>query len=206
VQAPTEDAFRALARSSPWLFTTLHFTVRRPRRPPVEAWLSRPGRLAVEVDGSRHVVTGVPYAKAVLTRGGTDATPWVVSPPRDHSPSRRPDGLVDRRPGRLDVDYDDPLWGSYDWVAMLDPVELSAGTRLRQLAATTRSGRETWWASAVGVDGYDPRCSCCPLLWGAESERLYAGDDAPVRPAGDYPDWLVGLDRATGVVVSCEPR
>ncbi|WP_076263200.1 hypothetical protein [Intrasporangium flavum] len=206
MQAPTEDAFRALAHSSPWLFTTLHLTVRRPLRSPVEAWLSRPGRLAVEVDGARHVVTGVPYGKAVLRGAGTEPEPWVASPPQDHTPRWRADGLVGRRPGRLEVDYDDPLWGSYEWVAMLDPVELSAGTRLRDLQATARAGRETWWALAVGVEGYDPRYSCCPLLWGAESERLYAGADAgPLRAADEYPEWLVGLDRATGVVVSCEP-
>ncbi|MER7071199.1 hypothetical protein [Terrabacter sp. NPDC000476] len=203
---PTDDEFRALARSSPWLFTTLHLTLRRPGQEPVEAWLSRPGRLAVEVGGRRHVVTGVPYAKVFYGGVGGRQPEWVVSPPQDHEPVRRADGLVAERPDRFEVDYDDPLWGSYDWVAMLDPVELATGTRLTGLQATTRKGRETWWAVAVGVEGYEPRCSCCPLLWGVESERQDAGASGrELRADVDYPEWLVGLDRGTGVVVSCEP-
>ncbi|HKX67320.1 MAG TPA: hypothetical protein VJN29_08860, partial [Intrasporangium sp.] len=112
---------------------------------------------------------------------------------------------VAARPAGLEVDYDDPMWQSYVWVAMLDPVELATGTRLTELAATERRGRETWWARAEAIAGYEPRCSCCPLLWGEVSDRLEFGDEG-VRPRGSYPDgWLVGLDRRTGVVVSSEP-
>ncbi|CAN7316718.1 hypothetical protein LJR027_001572 [Terrabacter sp. LjRoot27] len=205
MQAPTQREFRALARSSPWLFRTLHFTHHRGRGRAVEAWLSRPGRLAVvDADGRRHVSTGVPYARTSLTLDGSQPG-WRVSPPQDHEPRWRPDGLVERRPESFGVDYDDPLWGSYDWVAMLDPVELASGTRLTDLAATERHGRETWWAVAVGVEGYEPRCPCCPLLWGAESVLATGSPDTPLRPPEDYPEWLVGLDRQTGVVVSCAP-
>lgn len=109
------------------------------------------------------------------------------------------------RPRDPAIDYDDPMWQSYLWVAMLDPVELSTGTVLTDLAATTRHGRETWWARAVAVEGYEPRCSCCLILWSEVSDRLEFGE-AGVRPQRFYPDgWLVGLDRQTGVVVSSEP-
>jgi hypothetical protein len=40
----TEDSFRALARSSPWRWTTLHFA-HRAGFGEVEAWVKRPGRL-----------------------------------------------------------------------------------------------------------------------------------------------------------------
>jgi hypothetical protein len=116
---------------------------------------------------------------------------------------------VANRPSSVDVDYDDPMWQSFDWVAMLDPVELSTGTVLSDLAQSTRLGRSTWWAMARAVEGYAPRCSCCPLLWGEVSERLLhgeAGQTYAVPPGAAYPDaWLVGLDVQTGVVVSCEP-
>lgn len=58
---------------------------------------------------------------------------------------------------------------------------------------------------AVAVEGYDPRCPCCPLLFGAESVRATGTHGTPSRQLEDHPAWLVGLDRQTGVVVSCEP-
>ncbi|HKX67362.1 MAG TPA: hypothetical protein VJN29_09080, partial [Intrasporangium sp.] len=140
MRAPSADDFRALARSSPWLFTTLHFTHRPtdPRRVgPAEAWLQRPGLLRVEDENGAHVVTGVPYMRRRLATEGTSPE-WSVSPPDEHEPTRRPDGLVAARPAGLEVDYDDPMWQSYVWVAMLDPVELATGTRLTELAATER--------------------------------------------------------------------
>lgn len=207
VRAPSADDFRALARSSPWLFTTLHFTHRPTdlrRIGPAEAWLQRPGLLRVVDENGAHIVSGVPYTRARLATDGTSPE-WSVSPPQQHEPTRRLDGLVADRPAGPDVDDDDPMWQSYVWVAMLDPVELATGTRLSELAATERRGRETWWARAEAVEGYEPRCSCCPLLWGAVSDRIEFGADG-VRPRGSYPDgWLVGFDRRTGVMVSSEP-
>lgn len=164
---PSEDEFRALARSSPWLFRTVHFTRHHAHLATVEAWLSRPGRmLVVDAESGWHVSTGVPYTKAHLTLGGPvcDA---VVSPPQEHAPAWRSDGLV-----------------------------------------AARRGRTTWWAELVAVAGYQPRCSCCPLLWGAESERLDAaagGQAVPSVPEHPFPEsWLIGLDRQTGIVVSLE--
>ncbi len=208
VTAPSEDEFRALARSSPWRFSTLHFTHRRADGRVAEAWLSRPGRLRVVDEHGTHVESGVPYSKAALVSEGS-SPPWTPSPPQAHRPILRPDGLVASRPSAVDVDYDDPMWQSFDWVAMLDPVELSTGTVLSDLAQTARLGRSTWWAVARATEGYGPRCSCCPLLWGEVSERLLhgeAGQAYAAPPSSTYPDaWLVGLDVQTGVVVSCEP-
>jgi hypothetical protein len=83
------------------------------------------------------------------------------------------------------------------------------GAGWAHLAETARLGRRTLWAVARAVEGYDPRCSCCPLLWGEVSEHLLHGEpgqEYAVRPDLIYPDgWLVGLDFETGVVVSCEP-
>lgn len=215
MRAPNEDEFRALARSSPWLFTTLHFTRHRHDSTAngggrTDAWLSRPGRLVVVgEDDRRHVVTGVPYTRAYLTRDGSRQE-WTPSPPQRREPVRRPDGLVAERPSSFEVDYDDPMWGSYDWVAMLDPVELSTATHVTDLAETTRRGRRTWWAQVVASDGYRPRCSCCPLLLGEASEQILAEARGPSAtgnaPGLRHPDaWLVGLDVVTGVVVSLEP-
>src|SRR4051812_38439267 len=99
----------ALARSSPWLWRTLHFTHRSGHLGEVEAWLRRPGRLMVRTaDGTEHRVYEAPRPVA----------------PEDVEPFRRPDGLVAERPDGAEIDYDDPMWQSYSWVAMLDPVEL----------------------------------------------------------------------------------
>lgn len=207
----TEDSFRALARSAPWRFSTLRFTRSTARGESVEAWLARPGRLRVRTDDGRvHGVTGVPYTRDVLRLDGGPRRAWVPVLPADVPVDLDDDGFVARRPGGTDVAYDDPMWQSYDWVAMLDPVELSAGTTVHELASTTRHGRPTWWARLSATEGYEPRCGCCPLLWGAVSERHEAGAGGPTwaarHPEVEYPaSWLVGLDVGTGVVVSCEP-
>ncbi len=186
--APTEDRFRALARSGPWRFTTLRFTHRRADGESVDALLRRPGWLRVRTaSGAEHVVTGVPYARQVLHLDGRPAVPIDDVLPADVAVDLDPDGFVAVRPTAVAILWDDPMWRSFDWVAMLDPVELSTGTVVRELAATTRHGRETWWARMSASDGYDPRCDCCPLL------------------GGEVAEWLVGLDVGTGVVVSTEP-
>ncbi|QDO89618.1 hypothetical protein FNH13_15830 [Ornithinimicrobium ciconiae] len=247
--APGPDDFRALARSSPWRFGTLHFTHRPEGEEPVEAWLTRPGHLEVVARGERHVETGVPYtrvsfgwsdpgpvpaADAAPGLASLDAEPGLAPPeltegsregsssgvaPQSVEPARRPDGLVVERPDALDIEYDDPMWQNYRWVAMLDPVELSRGVEISDVHARERFGRLTWTASARALpesaedagDGYDPRCSCCPLLFGAVSQALEFGAGATRAPSPEevagYPSaYWVSLDVETGVVVDVEPQ
>lgn len=78
--APNAEDFRALARSSPWRFTTLHFTHRRqrlggsaPGGQPVEAWLDRSvGRVSVGTSRGIEVNDGVPYSTSsiLMVEGG----------------------------------------------------------------------------------------------------------------------------------------
>lgn len=243
--APGPDDFRALARSSPWRFGTLHFTHRAAGDEPVEAWLRRPGHLEVLAGGERHVETGVPYTRSILyleepatglrrllpRRRSLRPRWWRAAPgqaPRDETvdppvrppqalePVRRSDGLVRERP--FEADYDDPMWGNYRWVAMLDPVELSHGVEVSEVHARERLGRLTWTATVRALpesaedagDGYNPRCSCCPLLFGAVSQALETAGGGP-RPSEDkvagYPSaYRVSLDVETGVVVDVEPQ
>lgn len=239
---PRPEDFRALARSSPWRFTTVHFTHRAEGESPVEARLTRPGHLEVSHEGERHVETGVPYSRSVLyleeprvrsrflpgwlRPGKRAAEPGLaprdetgnppIRPPQEVEPRRRPDGLVLERP--FEADYDDPMWGNYRWVAMLDPVELSHGVEVSEVHARERLGRLTWTATVRALpesaedagDGYDPRCSCCPLLFGAVSQALevagggFAPDEAEVST---YPTaYWVSLDVETGIVVDVEPQ
>jgi hypothetical protein len=54
VSAPSVDDFAALARSSPWRWSTLRFTdgrIRAEARDGVRAWLRRPEALRVETLG-----------------------------------------------------------------------------------------------------------------------------------------------------------
>lgn len=204
----SEATFRGLARSAPWRFSTLHFTHARRRGPTTtQAWLRRPGHLTVRDDrGLVHVVEGVPYSLAPYRAFGGQQ-PWTPAPPQAMPVQLDGDGFVIERPP---ADYDDPMWGSFDWVAMLDPVELSSGTVVEDLAETLRHGRRTWWARMAASADYEPRCGCCPLLWGRVSEDLEGRAGGPTvlaqEPDVVYPEsWLVGLDVQTGVVVSREP-
>ncbi|USQ79291.1 hypothetical protein NF556_17015 [Ornithinimicrobium faecis] len=117
------------------------------------------------------------------------------------------------------VEYDDPMWQNYRWVAMLDPVELSHGVEVREVHARERFGRLTLTATCRALpetregafDGYEPRCSCCPLLFGAVSQALeFATGDhrAPSQEeVAGYPSaYWVSLDVQTGVVVDVEPQ
>lgn len=212
----TEDSFRALARSSPWRWRTLHLTHTGGRSGRVEAWIRRPGEMVVD-DGRGTRVdreTDPTAGWAALSFAAPGLAPTPPPAPRrwalEVTPELRPDGLVAVRPDDGSLAYDDPMYESYTWVAMLDPVELSAGTALDDLAAGDRDGRATWWATAVAEEEYEPRCGCCPLLWGAVSERHEAADGGPTyaehHPDPAYPDaWRVGLDVQTGVLVSLAP-
>ena len=216
---PTADTFQALARSSPWRWTTLHFT-HRDARGSVEAWVRRPGNLLVRTpEGDEHRVSGLPYTRSTLTvrvpgpDGEIEGLPESERPrPHEVRPRLRPDGLVGERPSDWTVDYDDPMWQSYAWVAMLDPVELSHHVRVEDPREDEVAGRPAWRAFLVAEPGYDPRCggNCCELLW-SEAGLLADFADDPARipeswRGRDYPEgYDVALDVGTGVVVRCHP-
>jgi len=150
------------------------------------------------------------------------------------------DGFIAHRP-TFPGTSDDPMWQDYQFVAMLDPVELADGRRrhpmpdpgsdavpamsdeapaesddapppaldVHRLDALVRGGRETWWAEVSPRAEYEPRCSCCPLLFGEVSEDLEAlAGGSTVR---DRKPWLtyatrylVALDVVTGICVHVE--
>lgn len=202
---PTPDSFRALARSSPWRWRTLHFTHRGVSEQ-VEAWVRRPGHLRVRpANGPDVVEVGVPYTSSWLSTDPEFVAPEAKAP-QEVTPVLRPDGLVAVRPDAPEIEYDDPMYGDYTWVAMLDPVELSHHVELTEPRAGDVSGREAWWATMRPEEGYDPRCPCCPLLWSEISDREELGDDWSPRRGTVYP-WAydVALDVETGVVVRCVP-
>jgi hypothetical protein len=121
----------------------------------------------------------------------------------------RRDGLVELRPSDPGIEYGDPMYQSYYWVAVLDPVELSHHTVVTDVHESVRRGRRTWWARVRADDGYDPTCSCCPLLWSEVSHREDASSTGtePTPPGGTvFPEaYDVGLDVQTGVAVTVHP-
>jgi hypothetical protein len=203
---PTIDSWRALARSSPWRWHSLHLTRHESGRS-VEAWVRRPGELLVRPEGGREeYVTGAPYSTAVL-RSATDAR----APMRRPEPGvvMRPDGLVAHRPVDWHLEHGDPMWENYTWPAMLDPEELSHDVAVSDVRRDDRAGRETWWARLVPERGYEPRCGCCPLLWSEVAVQAEYGDESgrlAQFAAEGYPEAHdVALDAQTGVVVVLEP-
>lgn len=199
---PGEEEFRALARSSPWRFRTLHFTHRSgglDGERSVEAWLNRPSRrVTVRTGSTVEIAEGVPYGGSA----GRHEPPGV--------PEYRADGMVAARPPGWHVVQGDPMWRDYRWTAMLDPDELDHGVQIHDVAASTRLGRETWSATCVPligageewVGGYDPRCGCCPLLDSRASRWVEYGPDDPITGARDLPTtYRVQLDVQTAIVV-----
>lgn len=213
---PTADAFRALARSSPWRWTTLHFHHRSGYPGPAEAWVRRPGELVVRRPGGEsEYVAGVPYStsrvKLVSTPEGLVAVdPWA-DPEPEQVPTFRPDGLVASRPEDWFLEHSDPMWGNYTWTAMLDPDELSHHVDVSDLRAVEVGGRPAWRADLTALPGYSPRCggNCCELLYSEAGLRADFPDpeEVPEKWRGRvYPDhYDVALDVQTGVVVRCLP-
>lgn len=214
---PTVDAFHALARSSPWRWTTLHLRHRSRGIGACEAWVRRPGELLVHTaDGREHRETGLPYTRSLgfaAVADGSFVPPPMPEPvlPHEATPSYRPDGLVAERPSSVEVDYDDPMFTNYSWVAMLDPVELSHHVSVSRLREDELSGRPVWRADLRALPGYEPRCggNCCELLYSEAGLMADFDDPAEVPDAWrgrTYPDHHdVALDVQTGVVVRCHP-
>lgn len=216
---PDPDDMRALARSSPWLWRTIHLRAQGARWGEVEAWLARPGLMVVRTGGEWHRQDHTVGAGTALFgwSAGEPATPprvehlWIGDVPAP----RRPDGLVIERPDNgpaadgayVLLDADDPMWQDYAWVAMLDPVELSHDVMLTEVEVASVRGRDTWVATMRSEADYDPRCSCCALLWDRTSApRLREEEGWPGRP-GETPASAhrVGLDVATGIVTTLRP-
>ncbi|PXY32635.1 hypothetical protein [Prauserella muralis] len=193
----TPDRFRALARSSRQRWRTLRFTV---------TWRDSAADAADAADP-----VGASHTSAVRA--------WL----------RRPDALrvegIDGRVLQAGIDPDpdgDPMYQTYHWVAMLDPVELADGVGedtprdpavapvwISRLTEVTAHGRTAWQADLLPTAAYDPRCSCCPLLFSEVSENWEAEAGGPVLRERDpglrYADaHRVRLDAATGVCVYTE--
>ena len=211
---PTADDFRALARSSPWRWTTLHFQHRSGFPGAAEAWVRRPGELLVRPPGGEpEYVSGVPYTTSRVRIRSTPEGVVAVDPPVEptQGPVFRADGLVASRPDDWYLAHSDPMWGNYSWTAMLDPDELSHHVDVDHLRPVDVAGRPAWRADLRARPGYQPRCggNCCDLLYSEAGLRADFPDpeDVPERWRGRvYPDhYDVALDVETGVVVRCLP-
>ncbi len=206
----TLDDVRALARSSPWLWRTLRFSLEFERPAPHEpqrlrAWVSRPHGVRVEDQDGRPIQADW---QPPADQGMTELT---------GDPVFRSDGLVARRPDDWQGPhrYDDPMFTNYRWVAMLHPFELADGVERDDDGSRSGSwaperppidlvgaardvghfGRTAWQAELVTTPSYQARCSCCPLLGGEQADRNLSAE-------GWSPSsWRVRLDRGTGVVV-----
>lgn len=222
------DTFRAVARSSPWLWTSVALTHRlvdgASSYDETKAWIRRPGRMRVEqvgrppvlVDESHDPGAGRGFLVALSDPDAQTWEPPTTRFPQDPAapqPERRPDGLVAARPTSFEITYDDPMHVNYRWVAMLDPVELADGSdddgpsprrmpvEILELAETERRGRSTLDAVVVPNHTYDPRCACCPLLYSAITDA-YEDIPAQVIKRRRYADaYRIQLDRATGICV-----
>lgn len=221
---PNADDFRALARSSPWRFTTLHFN-----HGEVEAWLDRTQkRLIVRSsrdDGGTSVETveGVPYSTSARFGWDTETGMAIELGPAEPTaelPLRRADGLVLKRPAGWHYDHGDPMWHDYRWTAMLDPAELAdgladvadepprivPGVDLERVQELQVRGRRGWRAVCrPRTDAYEPRCGCCPLLDSVASRLKEYGPDDPTRIDPTLPTaYLVTLDVQTAIVIEIE--
>jgi len=213
----TVDGFRALARSSPWLWRTLRFTLAFAHPQPYEtgrlrAWVRRPRGLRIEEPNGR------------LIEAGWWPPPDQGMTPLSAGPEKRPDGLVARRPGEFGYPYryDDPMFTNYRWVAMLHPFELADGVERDDdgnsgglwspehspidfdypSREVDHHGRPAWEATVVTTEHYAARCSCCPLLNGDEADRKLAAEGWDRTGVGRPTSWRIRLDRGTGVVVA----
>lgn len=219
------ERFRALARSSPWRWSTLRFVLERDPaeedREPIRVLVRRPERARVEgLDGT---LLGVhrdqPQTVSSLYRRPAWPLPsltrrrprQVALPgPDEVEVDQDADGLVWQRPWRWDCDTDTAMLRSYYDIAMLDPVELAdghddqPGATIDELRAVEHRGREAWEAVLRATASYDPRCTCCPLLDPGAREQV----EAAVReldPGFAFPEaHRVRLDVGTGVCVSVE--
>lgn len=210
-----EETFRALARSSPWRWRSVELTRQLvgdaiTADGAVRAWIDRPGRMrVVDHEGNEHLVDESPADRGLVfavSSDGEPAEPSKVTVPLDPespAPVRRSDGLVAQRPSDVTVAYDDPMYENYLWVAMLDPVELSDdGVDVLSVSPAVREGRETFEATVRPTTAYNPRCTCCALLFGEVAAELLRAEGGPEPEERAFADaFAVALDVETGICV-----
>ena len=210
---PTPECFRAAARSSPWRWLTLRYTVSNrlvpgPFPDTVRVWVRRPNLLRAEALDGRLITVRRDEPRTVA--GYAKDRDRTVQLPRADTvvPVMTEDGFVGARPPRWKLDHDDPMLQNYYDVAMLDPVELAdgvgsePGTTIEHLRVVEHHRRVTWEAVVRPTAAYDPRCPCCPLLCSEEAARLGGSTPAGAEPSSQSPyPHRVRLDLATGVCV-----
>lgn len=186
-------------------------------------WIRRPDGLRVEaLDGSlvqaERQEVSEPLTLTTPARPGEFEAPWPLA--AEVQPIVDADGLVRRRPTEWEAQYDDPFLQDYRWIAALDPVELADGhgrwlpdpekhpVVVEQVRRVDHRGREAWEAVCHPTPSCDPRRSCCPLLFSAESEAREAQGEPTAddrTPGLRYPEaHRIVLDVGTGVCVRSE--
>jgi hypothetical protein len=181
VFTPTAESFAALARSSPWRWSTLRFTVSWSGGPTgqgaVRAWLRRPGLLRVEtLDGALIQVVREPGPAVGVDAPMFQNYHWVAM----LNPVELADG-IDRETG--------------------EPVPALA---VEDVTIVEHGGRPAWEAVVRTTPAYEPRCGCCPLLRSREVD-LVEYEDYPHHILAAYPEaHRVRLDAGTGVCVFSE--
>lgn len=211
--SPTPERFRALARSSPWRWSSVEFEwdLQGEGR---HAWIRRPGGLRVESAAGEllHAEPDEPPRTSTTFSADGSAGPSTLVRGGELQPDYDAEGLVAERPDAFLADYDAPFFESYHWIAMLDPVEFAdsdiaddpdlpdllgaAPVELTGLRLVDHHGRPAWEATAMPTPAYTPRCGCCPLLDGG------LADAVPWRPTTPA---LVRLDLGTGICVRVQP-
>lgn len=100
----------------------------------------------------------------------------------------------------------EPYATNYRWSAMLDPYELTTGVEITDVRREELFGRPVVAFLARAVAGYDPVCSCCPLVFSEVSQRLEYGEEWTAE-SDDLPDGTdLALDLEAGIVVSLRER
>ena len=100
----------------------------------------------------------------------------------------------------------EPYATNYQWSAMLDPYELTEGVAITHVRGEELFGRPVVAFVARAMPGYEPVCSCCPLVYSLVSQRLEHGDEWSPEP-GELPDGVdLALDLGVGIVVSSRDR
>lgn len=206
IENPSVLQFRRLAQSSPWRWFSVEF-VRAASTfdEGVHAWIRRPGAMRVEASDGRVSTTKAsrPFDGATLRTNNGPVLPAPGRWPSTVNPTFDDDGLVESIPPEThdpSVEWDDPMYNDYLWVAMLNPVELARSAHdatsgptveLTDVKVVTHHDRTAWQALATPMATYDPRCDCCPMLSG----RFVDDEWEPGPPS------TVRLDVETGICV-----